>query len=63
MAAVSSAGAAQTSALKISTSAQPSYPAPRTAAVIGGKSMKPSPMCPRPSSMSAGSGRIQSHSW
>jgi hypothetical protein len=43
VAAVWSGGASQTSALKISTSTSPSYPAAVTAAEIGPKSMTPSP--------------------
>src|SRR5690242_5697496 len=41
--AVTSGGASQTCALKISTSTSPSYPAAATAAAIGAKSMHPSP--------------------
>jgi hypothetical protein len=43
MAAVWSGGASQTSALKISTSTSPSYPAAVTAAATAPKSMHPSP--------------------
>ena len=63
VAAVWSAGASQTSWLKISISTNPGYPAASTPATTGGKSITPSPRWPRPSSVSAGSGTTQSHSW
>ena len=63
MAAVWSGGASQTSALKISTSTSPSYPAAATLAAMGAKSITPSPRWPRPSRVSAGSGSTQSHTW